>query len=530
MKTRKREGLAHPIIVASRCRRRVKPDGLSRKVLLSVPPPSLADNRADRERVAEGLVGNQVGLEIPLDILREFPSVLRQGNWQVTATLGRYRDRWRLAGLEPGDTTARHFGLAIDLGTTTVVAYLVDMGTGRVLDTAAGYNAQIALGEDILTRIQTGSAETGLLSLREAALVTVNGLISQLAQNNHIPPAGFAAAVVAGNTSMIHFLLGLDPARICLAPYSPAANRPGCFSAGEAGLAIPPNAPVYFLPGVGSYVGGDIVAGILASGLHRRSEISLFVDIGTNGEMVLGNRDWLVACAGAAGPALEGGVAGAGMRAEAGAIERVSIDPDSGRVSYVTIGGDKPRGLCGSGLVDSMAELLLAGIIDRSGRFRDGRRSFSLVPAADSATGRDITITQTDLNNLLRTKGAVNAALEYLLESVGLPMQAIERFYAAGAFGQYLPLESAVTIGLYPDLDRRRMVRLGNSSGEGARLVLISRRKLREAEELAGKITYFELNASDVFMQKFVGSRFLPHTDLSLFPSVREKFAKRGLL
>jgi len=222
-------------------------------------------------------------------------------------------------------------------------------------------------------------------------------------------------------------------------------------------------------------------------------------------------------------------VAGAGMRAEEGAIERVAIDPASGRVSYSVIGGGKPRGVCGSGLVDAMAELLLAGLIDRAGRFRSGSR-FVLVPAGESATGRDIAITQTDLNNLLRTKGAVNAALEYLLESVGLPMAAVERFYAAGAFGQYLPVESAVTIGLYPDLPRRRMIRLGNSSGEGARLVLLSRKKLREAEAIAGRITYFELNASDVFMQKFVGSRFLPHTDISLFPSVRAKLERRGLL
>jgi uncharacterized 2Fe-2S/4Fe-4S cluster protein (DUF4445 family) len=503
----------------------VKPDGLSKKIFLSVPPPSLADNRADRERLL-GSLGP--GVDAPIEILRYCTRVLRAEDFRVTATLGLFRDRWRLTRLEPGDTSARHFGLAVDLGTTTVVAYLVDLGTGRVLDTAAGYNAQIALGEDILTRIQAGSQAEGLAALREGALATLNGLTGKLVEKSRIEPASISAAAVAGNTGMIHFLLGLDPARICLAPYSPVANQPGFFTAGETGLAINPLAPVYFLPGVGSYVGGDIVAGILVSGLHRRRETAFFVDIGTNGEMVLGNREWLVACAGAAGPALEGGVAGAGMRAEPGAIERVAID--SNGVRYRTIGGGPPRGLCGSGLVDAMAELLLAGIIDRSGRFRDGRRSFVLVPAAETATGRDITISQTDLNNLLRTKGAVNAALEYLLESVGLPMRAIARFYAAGAFGQYLPLESAVTIGLYPDLDRRRMVRLGNSSGEGARLVLLSRRKLREAEEIAGRITYFELNASDVFMQKFVGSRFLPHTDLSLFPSVREKFAQRGLL
>lgn len=534
MKAKNGHDPGNQVLLTAR-RRRVKTDGLSKKIFLSVPPPSLSDNRADRERITESL-GRKLpvsaglrGLEIPLEVLREFPAAARSHDWRVTVILGRYRDHWRLSGLESGDTTARHLGVAIDLGTTTVVAYLVDMDTGNVLDTAADYNGQIAIGEDILTRIQSGSEKDGLASLREAAVHTLNNLISRLTEKNNICPLDINAACVAGNTSMVHFMLGLDPRRICLSPYSPVANRPGCFSAGEIGMAIRANAPVYFLPGVGSYVGGDIVAGILASGMHRRAEISLFVDIGTNGEMVLGNREWLVACSGAAGPALEGGVAGAGMRAEDGAVEKVTIDPGSARVTCVTIGGGKPRGVCGSGLVDAVAELLLAGIIDRSGRFRDGRRSFTLVPATDSATGREINITQTDLDKLLRTKGAVNAALEYLLESVGLPMQAIERFYAAGAFGQYLHLESAVTIGLYPDLDRRRMVRLGNSSGEGARLCLVSRRKLREAVELAERITYFELNASDVFMQKFVGSRFLPHTDLSLFPSVRKKLKERGL-
>ncbi|WP_027719195.1 ASKHA domain-containing protein [Desulfovirgula thermocuniculi] len=507
-------------------------DPLTRKVYLELAEPSLADNRADVDRLVAALQGKLGGpVVVPLDLMRRVPSVLREAGWQVTATVGFLAPGlWNLVDLEAGDTTRRHFGLAVDIGTTTVVAYLVDMRNGQVLGAAADYNGQVSAGEDLLTRICLAGTPEGLEQLQRALINTLNGLIKRLAQSHELETREISAVAVGANTTMVHLFLGLDPSRICMAPYIPVTNNPGLVSAGQLGLMVNPRAPVYCLPSVASYLGGDVVGGVLASGLHRRSELSLFVDIGTNAEIILGNRDWLLGCAGAAGPALEGGVAASGMRAEPGAVNRVRIDPQTREVHYTTIGGAPPVGICGSGLVDCLAEMFLAGIIDRAGRFKDGRDRFVVVSAEESATGKEIAVTQLDIHNFMRTKGAVNAALELLLESVGLSLSDIEYFYAAGAFGQYLDLESAITIGLYPDLPRERMVRLGNASGEGARLALLSGAIRREGEAIARNITYIELNANQTFMNKFVGSKFLPHTNLDLFPTVKAKLIERGLV
>lgn len=506
-----------------------------KKIYLELEPPALEDNRSDAERLRQAITRHWPNdVHIPLSLLRgPLGEQLRSAEWRVTATVSCdlvESAPLQLVDVEPGDTTANLWGMAVDIGTTTVVAYLISLIDGQVKATAADYNRQIAMGEDILTRICHAATPSGLKELQQAILMTLHRLAERLAQEAGIRETQIQAVSIAANTTMVHLLLGLDPSRICLAPYIPVTSQPDLYSAAEIGLPVHPRAPVYIFPAVGSYVGGDIIAGILASGLHQRPEVALFVDIGTNGEIVLGNQDWLVACAGAAGPALEGGVVQSGMRAEPGAIEKVLIDPVTGAVEYSTIDNLPPLGICGSGLVDCIAQLLLAGIINRAGKFKDGRDKFVLVPAAQSATGQDIVITQTDINNLLRTKGAVNAAVELLLESVGLTMPDIELFYAAGAFGHYLDVESAVTIGLYPDLPREKIVRLGNSAGAGARRALLSRRARQEALHIASSITYFELNANQVFMNKFVGSRFLPHTHLEYYPTVREKLARRGLL
>lgn len=502
---------------------------MSKKLYLELEPPSLLNNQADIDRLLQSVNNQLFNVVVPLAMMNRTSEVLRRADWQVTVTLARFGENWRLINIEPGNTTGYNYGLAIDLGTTTVVCYLIDLNSGNIIGIAADYNGQVALGEDILTRIYRAGEPGGIQALQGAVVDTLNKLISRLELEHKIDRLQICAIAVGANTTMVHLLLGLDPSRICMAPYIPVANLPGFIQASEIGLLVNPHAPLYCLPSVGSYVGGDIVGGILASGLHNKPELALFVDIGTNGELILGNRDWLVACAGAAGPALEGGVARHGMRAEPGAVYQVRIDPETKKVMYSTIGGQRARGICGSGLVDCLAELLLAGIINRAGKFKDGRKEFVVVPANESQTGKDITFTQVDIDNLMRTKGAVNAALEVMLEGVGCRLADIETFYAAGAFGQYLDLESAITIGLYPDLPRERMIRLGNSSGEGARLVLISDRSRREAERIARNITYFELNASEEFMNKFVGSKFLPHTNLDYYPTVKEKMFRRGL-
>jgi len=518
------------VILEERTTAEIQLDPLTKKFFLQLEPPSLSNNQADTDRLREALRTVTGRVAVPLPLMRVIGDICREKEWMVTPTIGPWGGGPGLLGLEPGDTTQRHFGLAVDIGTTTVVVYLIDMVNGNVLGSAADYNGQVSFGEDILTRIYLAATAGGLDQMQEAVIGTLNALIAELTEKHNVVNGEISAVVVGGNSTMIHLLLGLDPSRICREPYTPVVNNPGMIPAGEIGLAVNPLAVLYCLPSVGSYVGGDVIAGVLVSGMHRSDKISLLVDIGTNGEMVVGNKEWLVACAGAAGPALEGGVARAGMRAEPGVVEAVTIEPGTLKVHYRTVGGEPARGICGSGLIDCLAEFLLNGIIDRSGHFRNGRASFTIVPAGESATGEDIVVSQMDINNFMRTKGAVNAALETLLEGVGVGLADLDRFYAAGAFGQHLNLESAVTVGLYPDLPREKMIRLGNSSGEGARQVLLSNRKRLEAEEIAGRITYFELNANQQFMNKFVSSKFLPHTNLDYFPTVKARLAERGLL
>lgn len=521
------ESQEKPVILAEQVQKTlVELDPLTRKIFLNLDPPGPMDNRADVDQVRQTLERTHGLVNVPLSLMPKIPTLCRSANWQVTATIADNGHGWKLIDLERGDTTKEQYGLAIDIGTTTVVVYLINLSNGTVMKHAADYNAQIAQGEDILTRIRHAAEPDGLSRLQKAVVDTLNNLIKRFCP----PPmeAGkITAAVIGANTTMIHLLLGLDPASICRAPYTPIVNNPGLISAGELGIDIHPLAPIYCLPSIGSYLGGDVIGGVLVSGMHTQSDVSLFVDIGTNGEIVLGNKDWLVACAGAAGPALEGGVTTFGMRAEPGAVDHVAIDPVTGQVQYTTIANMPARGICGSGLVDTLAELFLSGIIDRSARFRNGRDEYIIVPAQESAFGKDIVVTQIDINNFMATKGAVNSATDLLMENVGVGWQELNCFYAAGAFGQYLPIESAITIGLYPDLPRSAIMRLGNSSGEAARQVLLSRSKRKEAEEIAAKVTYFELNANTAFMEKFSGSKFLPHTDLDRYPSVKRRLQTR---
>lgn len=520
---------SNEIILQNRVLVDVTINPMSRKCYIELDPPGLSNNQADVDRLLAALAHRYHHPTVPLDLMNKVGEVLRRADWRVTVTVADFGNHRQIIDIEPGNMAERHFGLAVDLGTTTVVGYLVDLNSGKILGSAADYNGQISYGEDILTRIYKASVPEGGKQLKNAVVNTLNNIIYRLVREFKIKDLEISAVTVGANTTMVHLLLGLDPSRICMEPYIPVVNLPGCVSSSEVGLAVNPKAPLYCLPGVGSYVGGDVIGGILASGMHRKPELALFIDIGTNGEMVLGNSEWLVACAGAAGPALEGAVAHDGMRAEPGAVYQVRIDAETGKAVYRTIGGQQAVGICGSGLVDCLAELFLAGIIDRSGKFRENKKEFIVVPASESATGKDITFTQTDIDNIIRTKSAVNTALEVLLEGVGCQLADMETFYAAGAFGQYLDPESAITIGLYPDLPRERIIRLGNSSGEGARLVLISGDSRREAEKIARDITYFELNASEVFMNKFVGSKFLPHTNLDYYPTVREKLIRRKL-
>ncbi|MGI1659946.1 MAG: ASKHA domain-containing protein [Desulfitobacterium sp.] len=525
-----------PVILAEqRVGHDFKFDPLTTKINIDASQLSAQSNKGLidtlRQRLQQRL---GVPVSIPLSLMNTLGKLCREDIEAITVTLAAGNDldengsaaNYQLIHLEPGNQSHFNVGLAIDIGTTTVVVYLVNMVNGDIIAKASAYNSQIKLGDDLLSRIMAARDEKGLSELQSLIVETLNNLIRQISAEAFLQAPAISGVCIGANTTMVHLLLGLDPSSICREPYQPVVNKAGIVYAKEIGLEVNPLAPIYCLPSIGSYIGGDVLAGILVSGMHQEEELALLVDIGTNGEFILGNNEWIVACAGAAGPALEGGVTECGIRAEEGAVDHVTIDSEY-RVSYTTIANAPARGICGSGLIDSLAELFLAGIINRAAQFSDGRERFVIVPADESADGRELYISQQDINSLMRTKGAVNAALEVLIESVGCHWEKITRFYAAGAFGQYLPLESAITIGLYPDLPREQMMRLGNSSGEGARQVLLSNQRRREIEQIASRITYFEMNASNRFMDKYSGSRFLPHTNMEFYPSVKEKLAAR---
>ena len=484
-------------------------------------PPSLLDNATDWDRVKAQLGGG----DPPLGVIRQLPTALREGDWLVSLAEVDWGSGPKAVRVAPGST--KTYGLAVDIGTTTVALSLIDMATGEILATRGSYNRQGRYGDDVISRIIHSSQPGGLEELQRAVVGTINALIGEVADAAGVSREWIDGVVVAANTTMSHLFAGVDPSYIRLEPYIPAFSKLGPFAAKEVGLMVNPNAEIYLLPSVASYVGGDVVAGVLVSRLHQGDELSLFVDIGTNGEMVLGSRDFLVACACSAGPAFEGSGITCGMRAMEGAIEKVAIL--GGEPQVQTIGGRPPVGLCGSGLIDCLAKLQDGGIIDRTGQFvgdwerlrpsAEGRE-FVLVRAGEGACHGDIVITEGDIKNLIRAKGAVYAGMRTLLKALELDVDAIDRVIIAGGFGQYLNVEDAIKIGLLPDIPRSKYEFLGNTSLKGARAVLLSREALAEADQVAASLTYMELSAGNTFMDEFISACFLPHTDLSLFPSV----------
>jgi uncharacterized 2Fe-2S/4Fe-4S cluster protein (DUF4445 family) len=439
-----------------------------------------------------------------------------------------------VADVIPSATDKNIFGIACDVGTTTVVVQLVDLRTGKVLSTASGYNHQLKCGEDVISRIHYAQKPERLLELNDLIIVTINRLIQRCLESIHGIFLDIYFASVSGNTTMTYLFLNMNPLDIQKDPYASALNRARFRTSHELGLKMNPEAVVLCAPAVGSYVGGDITAGLLCTPLLRDAEkVSLFIDVGTNGELVMGNKDWMVTCACSAGPAFEGGGTKCGMPAAGGAIERIQLN--KGNIEYRVLGNGKPRGVCGSGLVDLLSALFVQGYIDRSGklnkekagsRIADTERGEGfLIEEADRCYWeKDLVITENDIANLIRTKGAVFSACSLLLKSVGLTFKDLDAVYIAGGFGQYLNIENAVCIGLFPDLPRDRFHYLGNSSLLGAFLILLSDKNRDLVNETAGKMTYIELNTEPDYMNEYTGSLFLPHTDISLFPSVKRVF------
>lgn len=497
------------------------------KVELEIAEARLADGLSDLDRLNRAIKQKHGGKEIhvPLPVIRSLAQTLRDRGGRVTVSLKEEENHVHVFRVEPGDRTGTQYGLAVDIGTTTVAVQLVSLPDANILATQTAYNKQIDCGLDVISRINYARLPARLEELRSRVLKTVNGLIRRLCKGNDVEPLDIDNAVVAGNTTMIHLLLGLPPEYIRLEPYTPTILESPVFSAVETGLNIYPQAPVKICPAVGSYVGGDISAGLLCTGMSSGSEeINLFLDIGTNGELVAGNDDFLMTCACSAGPAFEGGGIEYGMRAALGAIDKVEIDKDTGAPTIQTIGNVPPKGICGTGMISLLANLFVTGWLDAAGKFN--RSQSSPYIRMDGRQGRfvidDIVISEIDIDNIIRAKAAIYAACALLLEQVGLGFGDIANIYIAGGFGRFLDIEKAILIGLLPDLPRETFHYIGNSSLMGAYKTLVSPESRQTMTALAKRMTYVELSTDPAYMDQFTGACFLPHTDINLFPSVKE--------
>ncbi|MCL2175402.1 MAG: ASKHA domain-containing protein [Treponema sp.] len=503
-----------------------------KKINLQVTEPALLDGLSDADRFVRAFQKEVEcqSVDLPLNVLKDLPEKLREKDGKIIVYYYRDNNIARIIDIpSPKSPTNQRFdhspqayALAIDIGTTTAALLLVDIETGKVLSSHNAYNSQVECALDVIGRINY--AKKNLAELRDRILKTINELTAEACKNVKINQSEILCVSIAGNTTMIHLLLGVMPEYIRLSPYTPAVFCPQMYTAFQVGINANENAPLLFAPAVGSYVGGDITAGLLCTDLARKTSIDeannndliLFIDIGTNGEIVLGNNDFVFACACSAGPAFEGGGIKCGMRASNGAIERVVINED-GKPQVFTIGDAAPAGICGSGVISVVAKLFRKGIIDSAGKFAERKGEYVLCEA-DSRTGKDkIAINETDIDNFIRAKGAIFSACQTMLESVGMSFNDVKTIYVAGGFGNYLNLEDAGTIGLLPRLDDEKYIFLGNSSVVGAYLSLVCEERRAKMFELASQITYMDLSSEPRYMDHYTGALFLPHTNKSLF-------------
>ena len=507
-------------------------DPIVKKVYLELPVPTLEDNISDIDRITRELhkVSNYDKFETSLPCLQNLTEKLRSHHWKVTVTFARRNGVGRILQIEGGDTSDKHYGLAVDVGTTTVVVQLINLKTGKIIGVKGSHNLQVRYGEDVVSRMIFACIRGSLAPVHQAVIANINNLAHALAEENHVSLQDITAIVAAGNTIMSHFLLNMTPCSIRLEPYVPTTTVYPQIFAREVGIAINPEGILEVCPSIASYVGGDIVAGVLACGMADKPEIRCLIDIGTNGEIVIGNNEWLVCCSASAGPAFEGGGARNGMRATGGAIEKIEIN--DGQVSYQTIGKIKPRGICGSGLIDLIYELVRNNLIEQHGKFNesvktnrlikaDGELRYILAYPDETETGQAISISESEIANLIKSKGAVFAAIKSLVDYVGLNFAQLETIYVAGGFGTSLNIPKAIGIGLIPDIDTKRIQFIGNSSLTGARMSLTSIPAFENSLKIARRMTNIELSNYAPFMNEFIAALFLPHTDAGLFPSVK---------
>ncbi len=517
------------------------------KFFIELAPPTLEDNISDLSRLLRGLKlkYNLSNMSVDFAVVKKLAKALRRGRWRatvttlVTATKPRAGDRHRprIINIEPGDTRGKHYSLAIDVGTTTVWGQLLDLNRGRVMGVGVQYNGQISYGADVISRIAYCQKPGGLKKLQQAVVANINGIIEELVTQNHIDVKHIGHIMVAGNTTMTQILLGLDPEYIRLAPYTPVANFFPPVEANSLGIKLGKSVCLFAFPAVSSYVGGDIISGVVGAGVYQRKNLTFFIDIGTNGEIVVGNSDWMVTASCSAGPAFEGGGVKHGMVATSGAIENFEIDPSNLEPKVGTIGDAKPKGICGSGLINIVAGLLEAGMIGQNGKFnpdlaskriRQGADGYEYVLAwtPETQIGKDIVITEVDIDNLMRAKAAMYAGCQTLAKSVGLSSTDFEQVIIAGAFGSSLDIPKAITVGLLPDLPVNRFTFIGNGSLMGARLTSFSTDLLDDARRVANMMTNVELSESTDFMNNYIAALFLPHTHASEFPAVSKRLAR----
>lgn len=421
-----------------------------------------------------------------------------------------------------------NYGIACDVGTTSIAMHLVNLPSGKIIDTVSDYNGQIRYGADVISRIIYSGKLGKLQELQNAVLKTINSLIERLKVKHHLHSWNIVSGVFSGNTTMAHMFLGIDPQNIRISPYEPPMKFFPLKTAAEVGIHIEPQAPVYISPCVGSYVGGDITAGVsVVKLMEKEGGNCLLIDVGTNGELVLIGEGWMIGCACSAGPAFEGAGISCGMRAAEGSIESITLNADNGNVDFSVMGEGKPKGICGSGLIELTAELFLKGIIGRDGKFTESVFSPRIIGGRNkklilySGNNNEISISEQDIDNIIRAKGAIFSATLLLLRMLDLNIEQIGRFYIAGGFGRNLNIEAAISIGMFPDIDRNRYKYIGNSSLHGTYLALLYKEHRDFIDNIAKSMTYIDLSSEPKYMDEYIAALFLPHTDERLFPNVK---------
>ena len=509
------------------------------KTYLELPPPHAQDNLPDVTRLIRTLKQKEDWhkLELTLPVIRRLPSILRENNFKVTVTLVKAvsnSGKNRIINIQPGDTTAENYAVAMDIGTTTLYGQLINLETGECLSEYGDFNGQISYGEDVISRIMYAEKPGGLEKLQQVVVASINKILGNIIADSKISRENISTITLAGNTTMTQLLVNIDPRYIRRAPYVPASTHYPPFRASSVGIDLDDHATALLFPEISSYVGGDIVAGVMGSGMYRSEELVLFMDIGTNAEIVIGNKDWLACTACSAGPAFEGGGVEFGMRAAKGAIEDFSIDPFTFEPMIVTIGDVRPKGICGSGLITMIAVMFEEGIIDNRGKFNrslgtnrirvnNGIWEYVIAWADETQIDRDIALSELDIDNLIRAKGAIYSGCMTLLEEVGLSVDMIERIILAGGFGSYIDLERAMTIGLLPEIDPDHVTYIGNGSLLGARMSSLTNKIRQDVIEVTRRMTNFELSETPSYMNNYVAAMFIPHTEIEKFPRLRAR-------